>query len=376
MSFEINTDSHSLRLYNTDVPELEYYLIEHIHKQYMKDPMSLLEVSKEDAEHLTERLTSFLAGYINKSGLKGYVIGLSGGIDSAVSAALAVRAVGKENVYGMLLPSKFTAQNHIDDALEVAHMLGIEVNDYKNVRKYFDKAVGLTMKMTGADNISKEAYNLILGNNHARERMKILRGKAQEKGYLVLGTTNMTEDWLGYATIAGDGYKGVDIEPIKMLPKTSERMYARFLGIPEQVITKAPTAGLWAGQTDEKEIGMSYEDIDRVMAGYFLSRRVLEDSEGPRISGQGKFEMLHDKDKNPNKWVSYRTISVEDIVRANNKESITAQSVESIIARAKRNAFKSKPEPYAILARKWYLDMACDKKSRIVKSITLRERGK
>ncbi|HII15197.1 MAG TPA: NAD(+) synthase [Nanoarchaeota archaeon] len=281
-------------------------------RQYMKNPMSLLEVNEKDAGRITARIVEFLKGYTAQSRTKGYVIGLSGGIDSAVSAALAVKAVGSENVYGMLLSSKYTAKSHEDDAFAVANKLGIKTNDPEHVKKHFDEAVELTMLMTG---ITKEHpnYKLLLGNNHARERMKILRGKAASLGYLVLGTTNLTEAWLGYATIAGDGYKGVDIEPIQRLPKTSERMYARFIEIPGGVITKAPTAGLWENQTDEGEIGMVYEDIDRVMAGFLLS------------------------------------ISIGGILKANNKPTITKQTIEAIIARARANEFKAKPEPFALL---------------------------
>lgn len=281
-------------------------------RQYMKNPMSLLEVNEDDAKRITSSIVKFLKDYTEKSKIGGYVIGLSGGIDSSVSAALAVKAVGKKNVYGMLLPSKFTTQNHIEDALLLAKNLGIKVNNYELVRSNFDNAVELTMKMTELceENL---CYKMALGNNHARERMKILRGKAASLRLLVLGTTNLTEAWLGYATIAGDGYKGVDIEPIQRLPKTSERMYARFIGIPEQIITKAPTAGLWEGQTDEGEIGMSYEDIDRVMTGYFLG------------------------------------IDWQEIIKANNKPTITKETIENIIARAEANEFKAKPEPFALL---------------------------
>lgn len=281
-------------------------------KQYMKNPMSLLEVNEKDAERITASIVEFLKSYTNESKTKGYVIGLSGGIDSSVSAALAVKALGAENVYGMLLPSRFTSQSHINDALELAKSIEIKTNDYETVRTHFDDAVELTMRMT---EIAKEhpSHNLLLGNNHARERMKILRGKAASLRYLVLGTTNLTEAWLGYATIAGDGYKGIDVEPIQRLPKTSERMYARCIGILDRIITKAPTAGLWEGQTDESELGMTYEDMDRVMAGHLLG------------------------------------ISIEDIVKANKKQTITANTIEAIIARAKANEFKAKPEPFALL---------------------------
>jgi len=302
------------KIYTTNLEKISADQLEGIRKQYSKDVMSLLEVNEEDAKHITEKTTAFLRDYCKNFGFKGYVIGLSGGIDSSISATLAVKAVGKEKVYGMLLPSKFTAQNHINDALEVAKKLGIRVNDFEKVKQYFDSAIELTMLMTEVDKTHPN-HSMLLGNNHARERMKTLRGKAASLNYLVLGTTNRTEAWLGYATIAGDGYKGVDIEPILMLPKTSERKYAKFIGIPEQVIAKAPTAGLWEGQTDEGEIGMTYEDIDRVMTGKLIG------------------------------------LNAQEIEFANKKPSIHKKSIETIISRAKSNEFKAIPEPFADLGR-------------------------
>ncbi|MFH1066220.1 MAG: NAD(+) synthase [Nanoarchaeota archaeon] len=300
------------RLYYINFDAASEKELEEARKQYMENPMSLLEVDEKDAERITGKIVEFLKAYTAESKTKGYVIGLSGGIDSSLCAALAVKAVSSENVYGMLLSSKCTAKEHEDHAFEVASKFGIKTNDPNHIKKHFDDAVELTMRMT---EIEKEHpnYKLLLGNNHARERMKILRGKAASLRYLVLGTTNLTEAWLGYATIAGDGYKGIDVEPIQRLPKTSERMYAKFIGIPEQVITKAPTAGLWEGQTDEGELGMSYEDIDRVMAGHLLG------------------------------------ISIEGIVKANNKQTITEKTIQEIIARAKANEFKAKPEPFALI---------------------------
>lgn len=301
------------KIYSTNFDKVSAEDIEALKSQYRQDPMSLLDVQKSDADYITSRITSFLRDYLAKSNTKGYVIGLSGGIDSAVSATLAVKAIGSENVYGMMLPSKFTAQSHIDDAKQVAMQLGIWCNDYELVQRHFDDSIELTMEMTGI-NKDHPNYNLLLGNNHARERMKILRGRAASMNYLVLGTTNLTEAWLGYATIAGDGYKGIDVEPIQRLPKTSERIYSKFIGIPEQVITKAPTAGLWEGQTDEGEIGMTYEDIDRVMAGHMLG------------------------------------MTIDDIITSNNRPAINRQSIGQIVLRARRNEFKSMPEPYADLS--------------------------
>jgi len=150
------------RIYKCNVSEydeMDLPRLSELRDQYMQNPASLLAVEKQDADYLTEKFTSFLRDYANEKGFKGYVIGLSGGIDSSVSAALAVKAVGKENVYGMLLPSKFTSQQHIDDALMLAEQLGISTNDYSVVQANFDKAIELTMEMTGVKEDDKK-HNL------------------------------------------------------------------------------------------------------------------------------------------------------------------------------------------------------------------------
>ncbi|MBU2590310.1 MAG: NAD(+) synthase [Nanoarchaeota archaeon] len=337
------------RIYNLRFKDLNWNMLQYIQNKYKEEPMSFLKVDDFDAEHITDRVTKFLKNYSEKSNTNGYVIGLSGGIDSSVAAALAVKAVGKENVFGMLLPSKFTSQEHIDDALELANQLGIKTNNYKKVQEFFDICIQDTLNMS---EISGEDPNfkLIVANNHARERMKILRSKAKSLNYLVLGTTNMTEAWLGYATIAGDGYKGVDIEPIQMLPKTSEREYAKYLLIPEKIIDKAPTAGLWEGQTDEGEIGMSYEDIDRIMAGFFISKKGFENFEGPRVVNIDK--LLTDKEL---EQIYCEGLSMEDIIKANNKKTISKKSIKKILQRVEANAFKARPEPYANLTKSFFI---------------------
>lgn len=333
------------RIYNLRFKDLNWNMLQYIQKKYKEDPMSFLEVDDFDARHITEKVTKFLKNYSKKSNTDGYVIGLSGGIDSSVSAALAVKAIGKENVFGMLLPSKFTSKEHIEDALELANQLGIKTNNYKKVQEYFDITAQDTLEMA---EISPEDpnYKLIIANNHARERMKILRSKAKSLNYLVLGTTNMTEAWLGYATIAGDGYKGIDVEPLQMLPKTSEREYAKYLLIPEKIINKAPTAGLWENQTDESEIGMSYENIDRIMAGFFISKKGFEDIEGPRVVNIDK--LLTDKEL---KQIYCEGLSMEDIVKANKTKAISKKSIKNILQRVEANAFKARPEPYANLTK-------------------------
>lgn len=348
------------RLYNLQFQRLNWGMIRYIQHKYKENPMSFLEVDDLDAEHITERVTNFLKNYLKRSNTQGYVIGLSGGLDSSVAASLAVKAVGKENVFGILMPSKFTSKQHIEDALELADQLGIKTNNYKKVQEYFDITIQDTLEMA---EISEEDpnYKIIMANNHARERMKILRSKAKSLNYLVLGTTNMTEAWLGYATVAGDGYKGIDIEPLQMLPKTSEKIYAKYLLIPERIIDKAPTAGLWDGQTDEGEIGMSYENIDRVMAGVFISKKGFQDLEGPSTVNLHK--LLTDKELEKRYCEG---LSMEDIVKANKTRAISKKSIRKILERVEANRFKARSEPYADFTKSFYVAYEDLRKERII----------
>jgi NAD+ synthase len=205
-----------------------------------------------------EDIAKWLKDYCEKGGFKGYVLGLSGGIDSAVSLGLAVTAVGPERVRCIALPcttsDEMPRPEDAKDAYLVAKTFGVRLHQ---------KTLGLA-----ADNI----YNLIetptklvLPNIKARLRMVTLRAEAEALGYLVLGTTNKTEEYLGYYTKAGDGGAGVDIEPIADFFKYEIRELARELGVPDEIINKKPSAGLWFDQTDEDEIGFKYDDIDKYL---------------------------------------------------------------------------------------------------------------
>lgn len=185
--------------------------------------------------------------------LNGGVIGLSGGIDSTVIAYLAERAIGKDKVFGVCLPYK---DQDYKEGEFIAKTLGL---DYvvKNI------APGVDANIAADPDIYNT--NLQKGNLMARERMIALYAIAAKKGMLVLGTTNKTEFELGYFTKHGDG--AVDIEPIADLYKTEVWKMAKYLGVPDEYIEKSPTAGLWLGQTDEKELGVDYKTIDRILKG-------------------------------------------------------------------------------------------------------------
>ena len=202
---------------------------------------------------LVERLlTGFIRRETIKVGLEKVVVGLSGGVDSSVSAALAARALGPEQVTGVMMPYKTSSPASLEDATAVAGAIGIgtvtvEITD--QVDSYFQHF--------------PDAGELRRGNKMARERMTILYDLSARERALVLGTSNKTELLLGYGTLHGDMASAIN--PMGDLYKTQVWALAEHLGLPEAVITKAPSADLWAGQTDETELGFGYREVDALL---------------------------------------------------------------------------------------------------------------
>ncbi len=207
--------------------------------------------------------TQFIKDYISKAGAKGVVLGISGGLDSAVTAYLACRALNPDNVFGLILPYKTTDPQSLKDASLIVDELGIrheQIDITPQIDAYYQKW-------------DQNADLLRIGNKAARERMTILYDWAQKMDYLVLGTSNKTEWVLGYFTMWGD--MAAALEPLGDLYKTQVRELAEGLGIPGRIIKKAPTADLWQGQTDEEEIGISYVEIDRILYLYIEKKQTL-----------------------------------------------------------------------------------------------------
>jgi len=210
-----------------------------------------------------DKISTWLSEFATEKGFDGYVIGLSGGIDSAVSASLAVRAVGKEKVLGILLPCTITGERDRTEDVKLATELANNL-DIKTVTVRLDIPAEDLFK--NIKNVTSVEGKLVLSNIKARLRMTAIRAYAEANHCLVLGTTNKTEEYLGYYTKAGDGGAGVDVEPIADLFKYEVYEIARELcDIPEEIINRAPSAGLFDGQTDESEIGITYKEIDKYL---------------------------------------------------------------------------------------------------------------
>ncbi|NJD77479.1 MAG: NAD+ synthase [Candidatus Methanoperedens sp.] len=214
-------------------------------------------MSFTDYQEIKDKIVAFIRSKVHEAGASGAVIGLSGGIDSALTAYLTVEAVGAENVLGLMLPDKgITTGQDIGDAMEVVEELGIahRIIEISGILHSFSSAIM---------DFDKKSL-LANGNLKARTRMCILYYHANLMHRMVVGTGNKTELLLGYFTKYGDG--GVDIEPIGGLYKTQVRGLASHMGLPAGIIEKVPTAGLWPGQTDEAELGVSYDTADRILS--------------------------------------------------------------------------------------------------------------
>jgi len=205
-----------------------------------------------DIAAATERCAGFITGTLAASGRHGLVLGLSGGIDSAVAAGLAVKALGPERVHAIRMPYKTSNQNSLDDAQAVASCLGLQA-DTVDISPVVDAFLA---RVSDADPVRR-------GNVMARVRMITLFDASQARKSLVLGTGNRTEWLLGYTTLHGDEACGLN--PVAQLYKTEIRLMAEHLGLPAAVIDKAPSADLWDGQSDEDELGFTYADADTLL---------------------------------------------------------------------------------------------------------------
>lgn len=206
-------------------------------------------------------LIEFVSQEVRKTGLKKVVVGLSGGLDSAVVAVLAIRAFG-DDLLCVKMPSHYSSMSSLDDADELCGVFGIrsETHSIEPMLRAYE---------------TSDMSSLRVGNLSARLRMATLFDISAREGALVLGTSNKSELMLGYGTLYGDLASAIN--PIGDLYKTEVFELARSLGVPASIIDKPPSADLWAGQSDEVEIGYPYEDLDRVLKRYVESRHTYEE---------------------------------------------------------------------------------------------------
>ncbi len=200
-------------------------------------------------------IKDFIKTYAQNSGCKGIVIGLSGGVDSAVTSVLCKQVLGKKKTHCLFMPDDATPESDIKHQKIITQKFDL-LCETKNISE---------IVKTMADKCVVKPDKMALANMKARIRMTLLFEYANMNGLLVCGTSNKSELLVGYFTKYGDG--GADIMPIGDLYKTQIYELAKFLKIPKEIICKAPTAGLIKGQTDEKELGFTYEILDKVLMG-------------------------------------------------------------------------------------------------------------
>ncbi len=200
---------------------------------------------------MKEKIVSWIRQELSLTKTKGIVMGLSGGIDSCLVACLAKEAVGKNRLLALILPCH-SLKNDLKDARFCARHLGIKT-----------KIIDLSSSYDKFIKILPPAGALARANLKPRLRMAVLYYFANKLNYLVCGTGNKSELMVGYFTKYGDG--ATDILPIGDLLKREVRALAGLLGIPQRIINKPPTAGLWSGQTDEGEMGLSYAELDDIL---------------------------------------------------------------------------------------------------------------
>lgn len=220
----------------------------------------MAEALQINVQLVEEILTRFIRDEVTKFDFSKVAVGLSGGVDSSTSCFLAAKSLGKQGVIAAFMPYKTSSPESIRDARAVVSQLGIEsveVDITPQIDAYFER-------FPDADRVRR-------GNKMARERMTILYDLSAKHQALVLGTSNKTEFLLGYTTLWGD--MACAVNPLGDLYKTQVRQLASHLAVPDHIVRKAPTADLWKGQTDEAELGFSYEEVDRLLFAMIDERK-------------------------------------------------------------------------------------------------------
>lgn len=215
-------------------------------------------------EKISAFIVKWISDKISASGAAGAALGISGGIDSAVLAALLARACGGTNVLGVVMPIHSAV---IDEEYAMLLPSAFGISAYKaDLSGTYDTMLGAIQ--SDGESLSR----LPASNLKPRLRMTALYSLAQQRGYLICGSSNRVELMFGYFTKYGDS--GVDLLPMADLLKGEVRLLAEYLGVPRPIIEREPSAGLWEGQTDEKEMGLSYSELDNYFASGFATDRI------------------------------------------------------------------------------------------------------
>jgi NAD+ synthase len=219
----------------------------------MRNTSILDSLTDQDYDTANKKLKSFLRQYLASSRSKGLVIGLSGGLDSSVTATACVRAIGRSKVFGLIMPTSTTPEADSKDAATLAEELGIESETVQ-----LDAIISNFTKALPTSNDVK-----LVGNLTSRVRALVLYYYAGLRGFLVGGTSDKSELFIGYFTKFGDG--SADIQPIASLYKTQVREFGKHLRVSEKILEKKSSPQLWPNHLAEREIGVTYETIDSVL---------------------------------------------------------------------------------------------------------------
>ncbi|THE63571.1 NAD+ synthase [Salinadaptatus halalkaliphilus] len=254
-----------------------------------------LRFSESELEQRREHILAFIRERVEAAGVDGVVLGFSGGIDSTLTGHLAVEALGAESVHGLVLPATVSSDDNMSDAERVTQALEISY-DVIEIEPVIDSLVAAYPEAEG----DREA----VGNARARVRAVFNYLVANNEHRLVLGTGNRSEAAVGYFTKYGDG--AVDCHPIGNLYKAQVRQLARHVGVPDDLAAKTATAELWADQTDEDEMGLSYETLDSILATHVdgplsvaATSRHLEVDEATVEKVRGMYERSEHKRRVP-----------------------------------------------------------------------------